>query len=30
LKKQLEQIIKTEQEQRDQGSITEQQGLMYG
>lgn len=30
LKKQLEQIIKSEQEQRDQGSITEQQGLMYG
>jgi uncharacterized protein len=30
LKKQLEQIIKTEQEQRDQGSVTEQQGLMYG
>ena len=30
LKKQLEQIIKSEQEQRDQGSIAEQQGLMYG
>ena len=30
LKKQLEKIIKSEQEQRDQGSITEQQGLMYG
>jgi len=30
LKKQLEQIIKTEHEQRDQGSVTEQQGLMYG
>ena len=30
LKKQLEQIIKSEQEQRDQGSLTEQQGLMYG
>ena len=30
LKKQLEQIIKSEQDQRDQGSITEQQGLMYG
>ena len=30
LKKQLEKIIKSEQEQRDQGSIAEQQGLMYG
>ena len=30
LKKQLEQIIKTEHEQRDQASVTEQQGLMYG
>src|SRR6476659_9195577 len=30
LKKQLEKIIKSEQEQRDQGSIAEKQGLMYG
>ena len=29
LKKQLEQIIKSEQEQRDQGHMTEK-GLMYG